>query len=261
MSRIFTLTICLVTSHLTFSQTDSVCYSPVQTKYSFDWDNNLTPIVLTQYGPSTKIVMIHLHDDEIASDKAAGIVLERTGGLLIELKNNGERLISFKKSGRKFFFDPNRIFTPNGLRKNLHFLNGHVTSAAVNSVKVFAVFILQKIPDSVAGFIALHNNENGKYSIKSYTAYGSHAKDALKIHINPRRDPDNFFVVTDSLLFRRLEMADYNVVLQNSTNAKDDGSLSIYFGKRKVVYVNAEAEKGRVRTQVKMLYRLINSLK
>ncbi|MFI5186077.1 MAG: hypothetical protein ACHQF0_05100 [Chitinophagales bacterium] len=256
MQKIITLLFFFIFFLQGFSQTDSARYSPVQTKYSFDWGNNKTSILLTQYGTSAKIVMIHLHDDEIASDMAAKIVLERTGGLFIELENNGERLMSFKKSGRRFLFDPNRIFTPAGLRKNLRLLNDHVTLAAVSSVKEFAAFILQKIPDSLTSLIALHNNENGKYSIKSYTAYGSHARDASEIHINPDRDPDNFFIVTDSTLFRELKMIGFNVVLQNTLKAKDDGSLSIYFGRGNVIYINVEAQKGRMRTQVKMLESL-----
>jgi hypothetical protein len=261
MRKVLTLVFFFTLFLQSFCQSDSIRYSPVQTKYDFDWGNNSTSIVLTQYGSSTEIVMIHVHDDEIASDKAAGIVLERTGGLLIELENNGRRLMSFKKSGRKFFFDPNRIFTPNGLRKNLRFLNGRVTSAAISSVQAFAAFILQKIPTSATNVIALHNNQDGKYSIKSYSSNGSRAKDASKIHINPLRDSDNFFVLTDSLLFRQLKLADFNVVLLNSVKAKDDGSLSVYFGRQNVTYVNVEAQKGRMRTQVKMLYFLTGHLK
>src|SRR5262249_19996179 len=157
-----------------------------------------TAIVVSQYGPTPSPVMIHVHDDEFASDKAAHQVLEQTGGLFIELENDGHRLMKFKKSGRWFFFDPNRIFTLSGLRKNLAFLHGHITAAAISSVKSFAAFILNKIPPNLNTLIALHNNENGKYSVKSYTQFGSRVKDALQLHVNPLRDPDNFFILTDS---------------------------------------------------------------
>ncbi|HEY2721144.1 MAG TPA: hypothetical protein VGI82_05445 [Chitinophagaceae bacterium] len=260
MLKLATLLLCFGVPLFVFSQSDSAGYSPVQTKYSFDWGNNSTSIRLSQYGSSTKTVMIHLHDDETASDKAAEVMLRKTGGLLIEVENNGKRLMSFKKSGRWFLFDPNRIFTNTGLKKNLRLLNSHVTSAAISSVKAFAAFILQKIPDSLTSFISLHNNENGKYSIKSYTPLGSRAKDALKVHINPLRDPDNFFILTDTILFRQLKQADFNVVLQNTKNAVDDGSLSIYLGRKNIIYVNVEAQKGRMRTQVNMLHALLNRL-
>lgn len=242
------------------SQTDSARYKPVQTKFKFDWGNNTTSIMLTQYGPFTKLVMIHLHDDEFSSDRAAQTMLAQKGGLLIELENKGKRLMSFKKSGRRFYFDPNRIFTVRGLEKNLKLLNGDYTSAALSSVKSFAAFILQNIPSSANQVIALHNNENGKYSIKSYTPYGTRAKDAADVHINPLRDADNFFILTDTTLFGALKARDFNVVLQNRNNPRDDGSLSIYFGKMNLVYVNVEAQKGRYRTQVNMLRALLRIL-
>src|SRR5690242_15352219 len=98
MLRTALFVLCLQTFYGAFSQTDSIRYSPVRTKYTFDWGNNKTSIMLTQYGPSTGLVMIHLHDDELASDKAAQTILQQRGGLLIELENNGQRLMSFKKS-------------------------------------------------------------------------------------------------------------------------------------------------------------------
>ena len=260
MQKTLATILCVNVCISVFSQSDSVVYSPVKNEYSFDWGNNTTALLVKQYGPSVKTVMIHVHDDEFASDQAAELVLQRSGGLLIELENNGKRLMSFKKSGRTFFFDPNRIFTPAGLRKNLRLLNGRVTSAAISSVKAFAAFILQKIPNNLTRLIALHNNENGKYSVRSYTTYGTRAKDAANIHINPLRDPDNFFILTDTTLFRELKSADFNVVLQNASGVRDDGSLSVYFAKRSVLYINVEAQKGRMRTQVNMLKALMKLL-
>jgi len=239
-----------------FSQTDSVIYSPVQSKFTFDWGNNLTTLLLTQYGPRTEIVMIHLHDNESASAKAAKKVLERTGGLLIQVQNKEKRLMHFKKSGKSFLFDPNRIFTPAGIRQNLRFLNNHVTSAALSSVKAFSAFILQKIPNSATILIALHNNNNGKYSINSYRGNGSHKKDASMVYANKKNDPDNFFIVTDKQLFKKLKAEKYNVILQNNAKAKDDGSLSVYCGKIKIGYVNVEAEQGSMEEQVRMLRSL-----
>ena len=236
----------------TFSQTDA----PVETKYTFDWGNNSTSILVSQYGQSKDVVMIHVHDDETASAKAAKEVLQHTGGLIIELDNGGRRLVKFKKSGRWFFFDPNRIFSSKGIDENLHFLNDNVTSAAISSVKAFSAFILQKIPMTANSVIALHNNDNGKYSIRSYKANGSHAKDALKLHINHGCDLDNFFIVTSTKLFSELKLKGYNVVLQNNTTARDDGSLSVYLGKRNITYINVEAEEGNRIEQEGMIREL-----
>ena len=261
MQKIFSLLISLKVSIFCFSQTDSAVYSPVQTKYYFDWGNNKTEITLSQYGQRKDLVMIHLHDNEFASAEAAEKMLEQTGGLLIVIDNKGKRLINFKKSRKMFHFDPNRIFTPQGLRKNLHFLNEQVTSAALSSVKAFAAFILQKIPNSATTLISLHNNKDGEYSIKTYRTKSSYAKDVLKIYSSKKNDPDNFFIVTSNKIFAKLKKARYNVVLQNSKISKDDGSLSIYYGRRKkIVYVNVEAQQGSLQEQVRMLRSLSDFL-
>lgn len=257
MERVITLLLSIEIFLSGFSQADSVVFSPIQTKYHFDWGNNLTEIILSQYGQRKDIVMIHLHDNELASAKAAEKVLGQTGGLLIEIENRGKRLINFKKSGRIFHFDPNRIFTPQGLKKNLYFLNDQVTSAALSSVKNFAAFILQKIPNSATILVSLHNNKNGAYSIKAYQGENKYAKDVSKIYINSKKDPDNFFIVTNNKIFEKLKKAGFNIVLQNNARAKDDGSLSIYYGRRKkIVYINVEAQQGGLQEQIKMLKSL-----
>jgi hypothetical protein len=257
MQKVFSLLISLKVSIFCFSQTDSAVYSSVQTKYYFDWGNNKTEITLRQYGQRKDLVMIHLHDNEFASAEAAEKMLGQAGGLLIVIDNKGRRLINFKKSGKIFHFDPNRIFTPQGLRTNLHFLNEQVTSAAVSSVKAFAAFILQKIPNSATTLISLHNNKDGEYSIKTYRTKSSYAKDVLKIYSNKKNDPDNFFIVTSSKIFAELKKARYNVVLQNRKISKDDGSLSVYYGRRKkTVYVNVEAQQGSLKEQLRMLESL-----
>src|SRR5689334_6114821 len=105
MPRILTLFQCLIISLFTFSQTDSVRYSPVQNTYEFDWGDRKSSLLLTQYGERTGLVMVHLHDDELTAIDAAKKTLGQTGGLLIQLENGGKRLVTFKKGGRRFQFD------------------------------------------------------------------------------------------------------------------------------------------------------------
>lgn len=259
MPRILTLLQCLIISLFTFSQTDSVRYSPVQTRHEFDWVDKKSSLVLTQYGGRKGLVMVHLHDDEPTALDAAKKILSETGGLLIQLENGGKRLVTFKKEGKRFQFDPNRIFTAKGRSQNLHFLNDTVTPAASSFVKAFASFILQKIPKHVVTLVAIHNNENGKYSVNSYKD-SSHRKDVLKWYTNHNNDPDNFFIVNNNEMFKQIKLLGFNVVLQNSLKAADDGSLSIYYGKKNLVYINVEAQKGDFGEQVKMLKALFNIL-
>jgi len=259
MPRILTLLQCLIISLLTFSQTDSVRYSPVENRYEFDWGGKKSSLVLTQYGDRRGLVMVHLHDDELTAMDAAKKILSQTGGLLIQLENGGKRLVTFKKEGLKFQFDPNRIFTAKGRSQNLHFLNDTVTHAAFSSVKAFASFILQKIPKHVVTLVAIHNNENGKYSVNTYKDT-SRRKDVLKWYANHNNDPDNFFIVNNNEMFKQIKRLQFNVVLQNSLKARDDGSLSIYYGKKNLVYINVETQKGDLDDQVKMLNALFNIL-
>ena len=259
MPKILTLLHCLIISLFTFCQIDSARYSPVQNRYEFDWGGKKSSLVLTQYGDRTGLVMVHLHDDELTAMDAAKKILSQTGGLLIQLDNNGKRLVSFKKEGKRFQFDPNRIFTAKGRSQNLHFLNDTVTHAASSSVKAFAAFILQKIPKQVVTLVAIHNNENGKYSVNSYKD-SSHKKDVLKWYTNHNNDPDNFFIVNNNEMFKQIKRLGFNAVLQNSLKAADDGSLSIYYGKKNLVYINVETQKGDLDEQVKMLNVLFDIL-
>ena len=260
MQKIILLLTYLWISVFCFSQTNSSLYTPVTKSYYFNWGNDSTEILLTQYGSRKGLVMVHLHDDETSSAEAAKKILEQTGGLLVELENNGKRLVSFRKAGKKFQFDPNRIFTAKGRSQNLHFLNKTVTPEAISSVKAFSAFILKKIPRSVVTLVAVHNNQNGNYSINSYKS-GTHSKNVLKWYKNPKRDPDNFFIVNNNEMFKRIKKRGFNAVLQNSVNAIDDGSLSIYYGKKNLVYVNIETETGNLDEQVEMLNAIFNILK
>jgi hypothetical protein len=259
MQNIILLFTCLWISIFCFSQTDSSRYTPLVKSYYFSWGKDSTGIQVSRYGGREGLVIIHLHDDEISSAQAAKKVLVQTGGILIELENNGKRFVSFIKGGRKFQFDPNRIFTAKGRSQNLHYLNKTVTPAALISVKAFAAFILKKIPKSVVTLVAVHNNKNGNYSINSYKPGTS--RDVLKWYKDPKRDPDNFFIVNNNEMYKGMKKRGFNAVLQNSVRAIDDGSLSIYYGKKNLVYVNIETQRGNSDEQVKMLHVLFDILR
>jgi hypothetical protein len=62
-------------------------------------------------------------------------------------------------------------------------------------------------------------------------------------------------------MFKRIKKRGFNAVLQNSVNTTDDGSLSIYYGKKNLVYVNIETEKGNLDEQVEMLNALFTILR
>ena len=123
---------------------------------------------------------------------------------------------------------------------------------ADSSLSGFARFFLDKIPESKT-LVSVHNNTNGAYSLLSYAKGGSLQKDAEMLHQNKQQDADDFFITTDAAIFNYLKEANYNVVLQHNTHATDDGSLSIFYGRKNKSYVNVEAEHGHLAEQKKML--------
>ncbi len=223
-----------------------------KTNYFYHLGSNRIPLQISKYGKNKDIVMISLHDDETTSVRAAEKVLERTGGILIRIGNNEKRYITFSLKGKKFRFDPNRIFTKSGIQSNLREQSVSVTKTAIKSVDGFAKFVLRKIPPART-LIALHNNEDRGLSVHTYMKGGFHEKDAFAVHKSGSHDPDNFFFTTDRRLSRSLSAAGYNVVYQNNKKATDDGSLSIYYGRRNKSYINIEVENGMLQVQEEMI--------
>jgi hypothetical protein len=90
---------------------------------------------------------------------------------------------------------------------------------------------------------------------------GFHEKDAVAVNKNDSQDPDNFFFTTDRRLSRSLSAAGYNVVFQNNKKATDDGSLSIYYGRRSKSYINIEAENGMLQLQERMIESVVRRMR
>ncbi|HEX2845544.1 MAG TPA: hypothetical protein VHN59_03265 [Chitinophagaceae bacterium] len=215
-------------------------------------------IKMIRFGTNVRTVLINLHHNENTSLEAARRVLERRGGLLINIENDNERFISFSQNGRVFRFDPNRIFTDAGIKQDLEKQNDRSPVSAVKTVRRFARFICSKIPSSASTIIALHNNDDGNLSVVSYLPGNEYGREASLVHQGTGHDPDNFFFTTDAGLYRNLSQKGYNVVLQHNGRATDDGSLSVYYGRKKKSYVNVEAETGQLEAQERMLDELIS---
>lgn len=214
-----------------------------------------------EYGTNGNLVMINLHHNESTSVEAARKVLAETGGILLLIENNNERLITFSRKGKTYKFDPNRMFTRRGIKASVRRQSARYSGAAMRAGKRFGKFVLKQITGNPATLIALHNNDEGRLSILSYMKDGIYQKDAADVHQNGEHDPDNFFLTTDAGLFAQLRDAGFNIVLQNNRHATDDGSLSIYYGRRGMHYVNVEAELGKVADQHIMLNALITLIR
>lgn len=225
-------------------------------RFTFQLGNRTLYIHRTVYD-STGPVVVQLHGNEATALEAALQTLDIRGGTLLRIDHK-QRNISFHLQGKRYTFDPNRMFTRRGIQASLQ-TYGNYSAAAIHAVDAFARFFLSKIPDSSL-IIALHNNSDQQFSALSYRHNNAFKAAAADLHINDVLDPDNFYFLTDPKLFEELRHMGYNVVLQNNRKAPDDGSLSIWCGRRNRMYVNIEAQIGETATQQTMLEELLAML-
>ncbi len=214
---------------------------------------------MLQFGNVHHIICINVHDNETTSVAAAKAVLERTGGTLIKIDNNQQRIIRFKLKGVNYSFDPNRIFSREGIGKTLK-ANRAITRDAILEVEKFAVRIVRLLPDSLSCIIALHNNTEEAFSVRSYLPGGENEIDGRAVYADSLQDPDDFILTTDSLLYQKMAANGYNSIWQDNEKAKKDGSLSIYWGERNRRYVNIETQHGKLEQYREMLQTLLNIL-
>jgi hypothetical protein len=185
----------------------------------------------------------------------AGIIfLSKYGGRLLQLQHSGKRRFNFNLNNQSFAFDPNRIFTSDGLKATLNRQGGYSEEAAFEVKKIADSILINHI-DEKKLVIALHNNTERGLSILSYKKGGFEYKNTAKVYINHKTNPHDFILTTKSYIYHHLKRHKINVVLQSSTPV-DDGSLSVYAAKNNIPYINIEALDGHLDEQIKMLETL-----
>lgn len=221
--------------------------------------DNIIPIKIIQFGNSTGVVCINLHDNETTSVEAAISVLKETGGTLIKIENNRQRLIRFRLKGINYAFDPNSIFSRTGIEKSLK-ENSTINREAIIEVEKFAKRIVELFSTNTSCIIALHNNTEGAYSIKTYLPGNEKETDAKAVFCNQLQNIDDLVLTTDSLLYQKMVDNGYNSIWQENTKAAKDGSLSIYCGERNKRYINIETQHGKLVQYQQMLQKLLTIL-
>ena len=216
-----------------------------------------TTLMVPQHrAPGSDLTYFNMHDDENTSVEAAQMLIARHGGQVVELQHSGGRYLNFMVGADTFRVDPNRIFTDLGIETTLARESTYHPDAH-NAVRQFAESLLTILDLAEASIvITLHNNSDENYSALSYLPSGPYAIDAAAVHLEPGADPDDFFFVTDPLLYEAFKKAGFNAVLQDNAQATDDGSLSVYCGQHGLPYVNVEAQHGHVEEQLRMLETL-----
>ena len=94
-------------------------FSPKTTTIFYRLGETSIPIHVSQYGEARDMVYINLHDDEQSSVDAAKSLLQNEGGMLIIFDNKNQRNIRFRLKGKTYTFDPNRMFSREGIKQSL----------------------------------------------------------------------------------------------------------------------------------------------
>lgn len=205
------------------------------------------------YPCDSHVLFVNLHDNEITSVKAAEQYLNEIGGRIINIENNGERLINFRYKGEDFTFDPNRIYSSAGIDSTITILSLHYNSDAAKEVADFAKHFIADFINGSHIIISLHNNMDSSLSVISYKNMQAGNDSLGRTFINPAMDADDFMLTTDTSLFARIKEKNINAVYENVEAIKDDGSLSVYAARHNIPYINVEAQHEHLKEQLSML--------
>ena len=197
---------------------------------------------------------LNLHQNEncsVASVKAM-LTMRGTGSVVYfnkTLTSNGlaTRNVSFTKYGKEYTFDPNRMFTKDGISSNVY----PPDDSVVPDIYTFGQSVLSIYTRDVAfEWVAIHNNAlSGSFSAQSYLPGQVYAADAAAVNIGTYSTPKEFILLTYTapciVQYETLSEMGFSVVLQapagpNST-LSDDGSLSYYTATIGQDYVNVES--------------------
>jgi hypothetical protein len=199
-----------------------------------------------------RLIFLVIHDDENSSSEVGYATMLQYNASLLEMKNDNKYIFDLFLDSVNYRFNPNRVFSLNGIESALSQF-GPCNDLVVASIddfgrQVAGAFFLE--PEFI---VALHNNGNKGFSIKSYLTDSVHASFADSVFVNPKRDPDDFFYVNDPVHYTYLKNKGFNIVLQKTTGFRDDGSLSVWCQQRRIPYINIEAEHGHHKQQLEML--------
>lgn len=247
--RICLITIFSICCHYLIAQDDSLMKKTVKIgESSFE--------LLYNYGKvNDQILFVNVHEDEITSIQTTEEYAASQPIHFLRIKHQGTRRLHFQLKNKAYSVDPNRIYTAKGRRKTLK--DGERFSwKASKQVKQFAEQLLSYI-DSREVVIAMHNNTDVNYSIKSYLPRGDESANTTAVYVNPKMDPDDFIYTTVPVYFKAFKEREINVILQDDKKFVNDGSLSVYCAINQIKYINIEAQKGHFDEQLKLIHEVM----
>jgi len=203
-------------------------------------------------GPRPGLTFVNLHDNENTSAEAAKVYIRSHGGRLVELIHGRGREVVIRRHGILNRFDPNRMFTENGLRQTLDYFhnlsNENIAIATDFAQKLAGIINVGK----AKAIISVHNNTPGKLTIKDFQPGQWYGDDAREVFINPAEHPDDFFFTNSPTVFRALRTLRYNAALM-AVDPPDRGTLGNYVNNSAGIYILVEAEHGHLDRQIRML--------
>lgn len=212
------------------------------------------------------ISWVHVHENETTSVAATRALIDSIGkGCLVSWRHSPDslqpqRYVSYQLGKQQFRFDPNRIYTPEGLKKTLQ-ANGAYSKPGFAAAQRVARQFISRYVDGNKLVVALHNNsDGGGLHIKSYLPGGEYANDAAEVFVNETEDIDDFFYTTDRRIFDFLKARGFNILLQNNASVTNDGSLSVYCGYKQMAYLNIEAQQGHLQEQKRMMLAVFDMI-
>ncbi len=260
MKILFSLLLsCLFSRSFAQQQSNDTTHITSRKVVHYQLGNKRVTFKIIHYRNRNDWTFINLHDDEQTSVEAARLLLHKKGGVLVHIENNKERNVYFKLGHHWYGFDPNRIFTRKGIIQTLS-LRSKYDKKAADAIQDFARWILKLVPPGSKSIIALHNNKEGFYSVESYKAGNYKTWDARKVYIDPGQASDDLFLTTDDTLYEALANKQFNTVLQDNLKCRDDGSLSVYYGRKNMRYVNCETLHGKKEQYLEMIGALTGIL-
>jgi hypothetical protein len=215
------------------------------------------------------------HNNEQKGLNAVKEVLaeNRSSGRLIEVVSNFQEGFMLNdgdirdKNQKRYLYFGGGKYSKKGIREKLKICEP-IAENKITAIEKFGVDLLKIVTlnNKHKFIIGVHNNTNeGGLSLNSFLEANSEARTAVGVfsannHSEKKViDIDDFILVSDLLLFVKVTQLeeDFNVALQenkkylDNNEATDDGSMSIYFGRKEMRtanrtipfhYMNIEAE-------------------
>ena len=215
--------------------------------------------IIQEYGNvDDKILFINVHEDEHTSIESVHEHAQNSPVHFVRIGHLKTRRLDFSLQGKQYSVDPNRIYTRKGRRLTLKD-GGKFSFKAAKQVRNFADEVLSYLNDKDI-IIAMHNNTDVNYSIKSYLPSGDESQNTKDVYVNPEMDADDFIYTTDQEFFDKLKAKNVNVILQDNSKYVNDGSLSVYCGQKGIRYINIEAQLGHFDEQLFLIKEVLSIL-